>query len=444
MIVTTVERGGRGAHRAARPHRGRGRLDHRAVPAVDARSTTCARCRYAVAKPRRRRADLRRLPDRPAGLADAPGQRRAGAAARGRARPLGAGGDRGDRGQPAPALSLPRGGAGMSPRRSAGFNRAKAAVLELAILTSRLDMLPRDKIDERNSPISQIAIDKTAGRGGTEAWGWLMERIARPSGRGLSGRSGAQPRLAANSSARRPPGRRRWPRPCSPVPPIRVAKSMQRRFWRARKALDMNRPAAGGDDRRGGRQLKADCTQGSRPRCARSCCSASQRGEDAPVALIAHRRRREPTMRARRAIEAATILVAGRRRWHAGRRHRAAARRGCGAHRPSRRNTRSSAASRRRGTAPVCATRQPERAGQPGIDELAGRQPLGVGEAARRRCVPRGSARCRWSSSPCRRAAHRQCGCADQAAVACQLAEATPRRSGIARCGRRRSQRGPA
>jgi len=43
-----------------------------------------------------------------------------------------------------------------------GFNRAQAAVIEGAVLVSRLGMLPRDKV-EREMAYLQIAIDKTAG-----------------------------------------------------------------------------------------------------------------------------------------------------------------------------------------------------------------------------------------------------------------------------------------
>lgn len=57
-----------------------------------------------------------------------------------------------------------------------GFNRAQAAVLELAILVSRLDMLPRDKL-EREIEYLRIAMDKTAGDREWEAWGWLQERL---------------------------------------------------------------------------------------------------------------------------------------------------------------------------------------------------------------------------------------------------------------------------
>lgn len=57
-----------------------------------------------------------------------------------------------------------------------GFNRAQAAVLELAILTSRLDRLPGEKI-EREIEYLRIAIDKTAGPREQQAWDWLMARV---------------------------------------------------------------------------------------------------------------------------------------------------------------------------------------------------------------------------------------------------------------------------
>lgn len=59
-----------------------------------------------------------------------------------------------------------------------GFNRAQAAVIELAVLVSRLHMLPREKIDNELNYL-QIAIDKTAGERELEAWGWLREKINR-------------------------------------------------------------------------------------------------------------------------------------------------------------------------------------------------------------------------------------------------------------------------
>jgi hypothetical protein len=58
-----------------------------------------------------------------------------------------------------------------------GFNRARAAVLELAILVSRLNMLPREKIEAEIAYL-QIAIEKTAGPEEKEAWGWLMQKVS--------------------------------------------------------------------------------------------------------------------------------------------------------------------------------------------------------------------------------------------------------------------------
>ena len=57
-----------------------------------------------------------------------------------------------------------------------GFNRAQAAVLELSVLTTRLNMLPPDKI-ENELKYLEIAISKTAGPREQEAWGWLMDKI---------------------------------------------------------------------------------------------------------------------------------------------------------------------------------------------------------------------------------------------------------------------------
>ena len=58
-----------------------------------------------------------------------------------------------------------------------GMNRAQAAVLEGAVLVSRLRFLPADKIDSEMRYL-QIAIDKTAGPDEREAWGWLQQAIA--------------------------------------------------------------------------------------------------------------------------------------------------------------------------------------------------------------------------------------------------------------------------
>jgi uncharacterized protein len=59
-----------------------------------------------------------------------------------------------------------------------GFNRAQAAVVEGAVLVSRLHMLPAAKVDAEMKYL-QIAIDKTAGPEEHEAWGWLTEAVAR-------------------------------------------------------------------------------------------------------------------------------------------------------------------------------------------------------------------------------------------------------------------------
>jgi len=57
-----------------------------------------------------------------------------------------------------------------------GFNRAQSAVIEAAVLTSRLSMLPAEKIQQEISYLT-IAIEKTAGERELEAWGWLMAKI---------------------------------------------------------------------------------------------------------------------------------------------------------------------------------------------------------------------------------------------------------------------------
>lgn len=64
-----------------------------------------------------------------------------------------------------------------------GFNRAQFAVLEAAILVSRLGMLPRAKIETELAYLA-IGLGKTAGSAEREAWGWLMER-ARSAGLAL-------------------------------------------------------------------------------------------------------------------------------------------------------------------------------------------------------------------------------------------------------------------
>jgi len=57
-----------------------------------------------------------------------------------------------------------------------GYNRAQAAVIEAAILCTRLHMLSSEKIDSEIAYL-KIAIEKTAGPIELEAWGWLMTAI---------------------------------------------------------------------------------------------------------------------------------------------------------------------------------------------------------------------------------------------------------------------------
>ena len=57
-----------------------------------------------------------------------------------------------------------------------GFNRAQSAVVELAILVSRLQMLPMEKIESELAYLS-IAMEKTAGEREKQAWNWLMEIV---------------------------------------------------------------------------------------------------------------------------------------------------------------------------------------------------------------------------------------------------------------------------
>jgi len=57
-----------------------------------------------------------------------------------------------------------------------GFNRAQSAVIDAAILVSRLTMLPVEKVQQEVAYLT-IAIEKTAGPRELEAWGWLMTKI---------------------------------------------------------------------------------------------------------------------------------------------------------------------------------------------------------------------------------------------------------------------------
>lgn len=57
-----------------------------------------------------------------------------------------------------------------------GFNRAQAAVIELAVLVSRLKRLPMEKITQELAYLT-IAVEKTAGPRELEAWSWLVEAV---------------------------------------------------------------------------------------------------------------------------------------------------------------------------------------------------------------------------------------------------------------------------
>lgn len=57
-----------------------------------------------------------------------------------------------------------------------GFNRAQAAVIELAVLASRLNRLPKEKILSERAYL-QIAMEKTAGEREWQAWQWLVEKM---------------------------------------------------------------------------------------------------------------------------------------------------------------------------------------------------------------------------------------------------------------------------
>ena len=70
-----------------------------------------------------------------------------------------------------------------------GFNRAQAAVIEAAILVSRLHLLPREKIESEMAYL-QNAVSKTASSAEEEAWSWLADAVrAFYDGRGKKNRS---------------------------------------------------------------------------------------------------------------------------------------------------------------------------------------------------------------------------------------------------------------
>ncbi len=57
-----------------------------------------------------------------------------------------------------------------------GFNRAQAAVIEAAILVSRLHLLPEHKIRSELEYLG-IAVGKTAGENERTAWQWLTDKV---------------------------------------------------------------------------------------------------------------------------------------------------------------------------------------------------------------------------------------------------------------------------
>jgi hypothetical protein len=58
-----------------------------------------------------------------------------------------------------------------------GFNRAQAAVIEGAVLVSRLHLLPRAEIEAELARL-EIIVGKTAGAAEAEAWSWLKDKAA--------------------------------------------------------------------------------------------------------------------------------------------------------------------------------------------------------------------------------------------------------------------------
>lgn len=61
--------------------------------------------------------------------------------------------------------------------RYLGLSRAQAAVVEGAVMVSRLHLLPHDTIAQAMDRL-QVAIDKTASPQDREAWDWLREAVA--------------------------------------------------------------------------------------------------------------------------------------------------------------------------------------------------------------------------------------------------------------------------
>jgi uncharacterized protein len=57
-----------------------------------------------------------------------------------------------------------------------GHNRARAAVIEAAILSTRLNLLAPDKVRSEMAYLA-IAVAKTAGPAEQEAWNWIEQKI---------------------------------------------------------------------------------------------------------------------------------------------------------------------------------------------------------------------------------------------------------------------------
>lgn len=57
-----------------------------------------------------------------------------------------------------------------------GYNRAQFAVIELAILVSRLHILPEEKIRQEIEYL-KIGLEKTSGPREQEAWSWLIAKM---------------------------------------------------------------------------------------------------------------------------------------------------------------------------------------------------------------------------------------------------------------------------
>jgi uncharacterized protein len=66
-----------------------------------------------------------------------------------------------------------------------GFNRAQAAVIEGAVLVSRLHLLPRAEVEAELARLD-ITVGKTGGPAEAEAWSWLKDKAAQVFARGAS------------------------------------------------------------------------------------------------------------------------------------------------------------------------------------------------------------------------------------------------------------------